>query len=1248
LSPPSSPFAALAAAVPARSELRNAITAATRRPEPECVAPLLALAELPPEAEGATAALARRLVAGLRAKQGGSARENLVQGLLQEFSLSSDEGVALMCLAEALLRIPDVATRDALIRDKIGRGDWRAHLGGSDSPFINAATWGLLVTGRLVATHEERGLANALTRVTARLGEPVIRKAVDLGMRLMGKQFVAGETVAEALENARQYEALGFTYSYDMLGEAAMTAADAQRYYTAYEAAIHAIGKAAAGRGVYAGPGISIKLSALHPRYSFAKRERALGELYPRLVALARLARGYEIGINVDAEEADRLEISLDLLEALCGEPGLEGWNGIGFVIQAYSRRCLHVVDWVADLARRTQRRLMIRLVKGAYWDAEVKRAQVDGLEDYPVFTRKVHSDLAYLACARRLLAAPAQIYPQFATHNAQTLASIHQMAGPWSPGQYEFQCLHGMGEPLYLQVVGPESQGKLARPCRIYAPVGTHETLLAYLVRRLLENGSNSSFINRIADPDVSVEDLVESPAAIVRANAQAEGGLGLPHPRIPPPRSLFAGLRPNSRGVDLADEQVVARLAQALSASAAQPATSEPTRRASEGERRGVPVRNPARPDEVVGTVSDADLDDVDAALEAAEGCAVDWQRRSPADRAACLERAADAMEAAMPRLMALAVREAGKTYANAVAEVREAVDFLRYYAHQARARLDNATHPALGPVACISPWNFPLAIFTGQVSAALAAGNPVIAKPAEQTPLIAAEAVRILHEAGVPREVLQLLPGPGERVGARLVKDERVRGVVFTGSTEVARLIQRTLALRLDPRGRPVPLVAETGGQNAMIVDSSALAEQVVADAVVSAFDSAGQRCSALRLLCVQEEVAERILDMLRGAMDELEMGDPARLSVDVGPVIDASARDMLSAHVEKMRARGKRVHQPALRGDAAAAGGTFMPPTLVEIDRVEDLEREVFGPVLHVLRYRRDSLPALVDAINGLGFGLTLGVHSRVDEAIEGIVARARVGNVYVNRNIVGAVVGVQPFGGEGLSGTGPKAGGPLYLLRLLAACPPEAAIEELRALDETGVEETLRGFQPSLAPFEALRQWARGARPALASYCDRLAAFSPAGAKALLPGPTGERNTYTVLPRRGVLCLAGEEGDLLAQLAVVLSTASRAVLPQSELGKRLAQQLPAAARGAIEFVVPQWWRAADFDAVLHHGSAQDRVEVVARVAGREGPIASVHGFDPGEPPDALERLLVERVVSVNTAAAGGNATLMSVG
>ena len=1229
------------ASIPPRTSLLKAVYAARRRPEPQAVPALLALAELPGAARAPAAELARRLVAGLRGRQMGISRENLVQVLLQEFSLSSEEGVALMCLAEALLRIPDPATRDALIRDKIGRGDWGAHLGQSDSAFVNAATWGLLVTGRLVATHDAAGLANGLTRVTAKFGEPLIRKAVDLAMRLMGRQFVCGETIAEALANARRFEAMGFRYSYDMLGEAAMTAQDAARFLAAYECAIAAIGAASAGRGVREGPGISLKLSALHPRYSYAKRERVLAELYPRLRALATAARARDIGLNIDAEESDRLELSLEIVERLCAEPALAGWDGIGFVVQAYLKRAPEVIDWAVETARRTRRRLMVRLVKGAYWDAEVKRAQVEGLDGYPVFTRKVHSDLSYLACAAKLLAAPEAVFPQFATHNAQTLASVFHMAGDFEPGRYEFQCLHGMGEPLYQQVVGPVAEGRLGVPCRIYAPVGTHETLLAYLVRRLLENGANTSFINRIADPKVSLDELVASPAEIVRRSAREEGAAGLAHPRIPLPRRLFGDLRPNSFGADLADESVLERLSASFAADAALPWSAEPTaREAAMAPPRE--VRNPADPADVVGVVRDATAEAVEASLRAAESAAAAWGATLPSDRAAGLERAADEMEACMPRLAGLAVREAGKTWANAVAEVREAVDFLRYYARQAR-RLANDTHPALGPVACISPWNFPLAIFAGQVGAALAAGNTVLAKPAEQTPLIAAEAVRILHAAGIPRGAVQLVPGPGETVGAALVADARVQGVVFTGSTEVARLIQRALAGRLGPAGRPVPLVAETGGQNAMIVDSSALAEQVVADALVSAFDSAGQRCSALRVLCVQDDVAGRVLAMLEGAMAELQVGNPARLAVDVGPVIDEAARAGILAHVEAMRSRGAPVRQvPA----PAPGAGHFVPPTLVEIASLAELEREVFGPVLHVLRYRRADLEMLVEGLNALGYGLTLGIHSRVDGKIEAIVRRARVGNVYVNRNMVGAVVGVQPFGGEGLSGTGPKAGGPLYLHRLLAECPPEAALEELRAIDAAGANEGLAAHASSLGPFAALRAWAAGSDARLAALCERLAALSPAGASVVLAGPTGERNSYALLPRRALLCLAGEERDLHAELALALSLGSQAVVPASAAA--LLARWPREARAAIRLAADWMAKEVEFDAALHHGTGAERREILAALARRPGPVVSLHGFAPGEEPLAAGRLVAERVVSVNTAAAGGNASLMTVG
>lgn len=1246
------PFLEFAQSIQPQSVLRASITSAYRRPETECVPVLLEQARLPQQQAQAALKMARQLAARLREQKVGSGREGLVQGLIQEFSLSSQEGVALMCLAEALLRIPDKATRDALIRDKISGANWQSHLGQSPSLFVNAATWGLLLTGKLVSTHNEAGLTTALTRIIGKGGEPLIRKGVDMAMRLMGEQFVTGETISEALANARKYEAQGFRYSYDMLGEAAMTDADARRYLASYEQAIHAIGQASRGRGIYEGPGISIKLSALHPRYSRAQHERVLGELYGRLKALTLLARQYDIGINIDAEEADRLEISLDLLERLCFEPELAGWNGIGFVVQGYQKRCPFVIDYLIDLARRSRHRLMIRLVKGAYWDSEIKRAQVDGLEGYPVYTRKVYTDVSYLACARKLLSVPDAIYPQFATHNAHTLAAIYQIAGHnYYPGQYEFQCLHGMGEPLYDQVVGPVADGKLNRPCRIYAPVGTHETLLAYLVRRLLENGANTSFVNRIADDNISLDELVADPVEQVERMHKEEGVLGLPHPRIPMPRALYGKTRVNSAGIDLSNEHRLASLSSALLHGTSERLVAEPMLGVdAAGGGATEPVRNPADHRDVVGQVTEASAADVEAALQAAVNAAPIWQATPPEARAAALERAADLMEAQMQPLMGVIMREAGKTFSNAIAEVREAVDFLRYYAVQVRQRFDNDSHRPLGPVVCISPWNFPLAIFTGQVAAALAAGNTVLAKPAEQTPLIAAQAVRLLREAGVPAGAVQLLPGRGETVGAALVGDARVKGVMFTGSTEVARILQRNLAGRLDAAGRPVPLIAETGGQNAMIVDSSALAEQVVADVVSSAFDSAGQRCSALRVLCLQEDVADRVLEMLKGAMAELAMGNPDRLSTDVGPVIDEEARANIVRHIDAMRAKGRRVHQSDANAvqSAACRHGTFVPPTLIELDSLDELEREVFGPVLHVVRYARPDLDALLDDINGTGYGLTLGVHTRIDETIEHIVNRAHVGNLYVNRNIVGAVVGVQPFGGEGLSGTGPKAGGPLYLHRLLSVCPQDAVLDTVRNEDVNGrpeLDATARKL--ALAAFDAYRQWAP-AVPGLSQWCERFAAASPAGLVATLPGPTGERNTYRLLPREAVLCLAQSEADLAMQLAAVLAVGGTAVWQRGDVADALHARLPKAVQSRVRLVAD--WNAAEvaFDSVLHHGDSDQLRAVCEQVAQRPGPIVGVQGLSHGDAGIALERLVMERSLSVNTAAAGGNASLMTIG
>ena len=1247
-----------------RSPLRLAITSASRRPEPEAVPPLVDQARLDPVQAAAAHALARRLATALRERKSTGGREGLVQGLLQEYALSSQEGVALMCLAEALLRIPDTATRDALIRDKISNGQWHEHVGRSPSLFVNAATWALLLTGKLVATHSESGLSSALTRLLGKGGEPLIRKGVDRAMRVMGEQFVTGETIGEALANARPLEAAGFRYSYDMLGEAALTAHDAARYLAAYEDAIGAIGRASAGRGVYAGPGISIKLSALHPRYSRSQVERVDAELYPILKRLAVQARGHDIGLNIDAEEADRLELSLDLLERLCFEPGLAGWNGIGFVVQAYQKRCPFVIDAVIDLARRSGHRLMVRLVKGAYWDSEIKRAQVEGQDDYPVYTRKAYTDVAYLACARRLLAAPELVYPQFATHNAHTLAAIHELAGGAAApvDRYEFQCLHGMGEPLYEQVVGPLAAGKLDRPCRIYAPVGTHETLLAYLVRRLLENGANTSFVNRIADTSIDIETLIEDPVVTVERMAASEGSaMGRPHPAILLPSAIYGAARVNSRGLDLSNEDQLDALAEVLRDGAAVAWTAEPLLAADAGDRDAVadvavhdtmmPVRNPANHDDIVGHVRESSPADVEDALAAATSAAASWAATPPSTRADALDRAAALLEADLPSLLGLLAREAGKTFPNAIGEVREAVDFLRFYAAEVRRDFTVETHLPLGPVVCISPWNFPLAIFTGQVAAALAAGNPVLAKPAEQTPLIAADMVRRLWRAGVPRDVVQLLPGRGETVGAALVGDARVQGVMFTGSTEVARLLQKRLAGRLNRDDRPVPLIAETGGQNAMLVDSSALAEQVVADVVASAFDSAGQRCSALRVLCVQDDAAERIVAMLKGAMAESRIGDPALLAVDVGPVIDREAQQSIEGHIARMRARGRAVFQSVhadLAGDAdPTARGTFVLPTLIEVNRLAELEREVFGPVLHLVRYRRRDLAAMIEQINATGYGLTLGVHSRIDETIAQVVAASHVGNVYVNRNMVGAVVGVQPFGGEGLSGTGPKAGGPLYLYRLLARRPVDAMARALASADGGEESSSFPSSAVDDAPVRALQQWAseRG-DAALAGHCAAFAASSRSGGASVLCGPTGESNLYSLRPREAVLCLADADADLLIQLAAVLAVGSRAVWPTE--AARLYAQLPSAARAQV--VLATDWTASStrFDAALHHGSADQLLAVNQRLAERRGPIVGVDGLRPGEAAISLERLVVERSLSVNTAAAGGNATLMTLG
>jgi RHH-type transcriptional regulator, proline utilization regulon repressor / proline dehydrogenase / delta 1-pyrroline-5-carboxylate dehydrogenase len=1037
---------------PAAEARRAALSAAYRGDEAEAVARVLEAAALPAEMRARIAARARVLVAEARQRRQGKGG---IDALLHQYALSTPEGVALMCLAEALLRIPDAATVDRLIRDKLAPADWARHLGRSDSLLVNASTWALMLTGRLLGGGSEEGdLGAALHRLLARSGEPVVRQAVTAALRVLARQFVMGRTIAEALERAKAPERGGYRHSYDMLGEAARTAADAARYFASYDAAIGAIGATVAGRDITAAPGISVKLSALHPRYEEAQRARVMRELAPLLAALAGRAKAAGIGFTIDAEEAERLDLSLDLLAGLAADPALAGWDGLGLAVQAYQKRALPLLDWLAALARDTRRRLMLRLVKGAYWDSEIKRSQERGLDGYSVYTRKLSTDVSYLACVRQILAAPDAFYGQFATHNAHTLAAVMELAG--ERADYEFQRLHGMGEALYEQVVGAD---KLGRPCRVYAPVGGHEDLLAYLVRRLLENGANTSFVNRLVDERAPIDEIVADPVARVAALAQKR------HPRIPLPRDLYGGERRNARGLDLADPTRLRALAGEMAVDAG-PWQAAPIIGGS--ERRGAPrpLRDPTDRRRVIGEVTEASAEQVAEAVAQAAAAAPGWDALPAAERAAALERAAELLEARLPRFMAMIVREGGRTLPDALAELREAVDYCRYYARRARAEFaaplalpgptgerNTLTLHGRGAFACIAPWNFPLAIFLGQVTAALAAGNAVLAKPAEQTPLVAAAAVRLLHEAGVPGDVLHLLPGDGPSVGARLAADPRVAGVAFTGSIETARAINRALAGRPGPI---IPLIAETGGQNALIVDSSALAEQVVGDVLASAFNSAGQRCSALRVLFLQEEIAPRMLAMLDGAMRELAIGDPGLIATDIGPLIDEAARDALLAHAARMGREGRLLTELLLPEDTRH--GCFFAPRAFEIERLSLLEHEVFGPILHVIRWPASGLDQVIEAIAATGYGLTLGIHSRIDETRRRVEERLRVGNTYVNRNMIGAVVGAQPFGGEGLSGTGPKAGGPHYLHRF--------ATERTLSIDTTasGGNATLLSLQ----------------------------------------------------------------------------------------------------------------------------------------------------------------------------------------
>lgn len=1012
--------------LPTFSPLRDAFLA----DESRTLNTLIPIAKLGPDANLRATATARTLVESVRARQ---QRHTGMQSFLTQYDLSSQEGVLLMCVAEALLRIPDAATADKLIKDKFSQGDWKKHLGASDSLLVNAGTWGMMLTGKLVSPTADSfaDVGGWLTRLAGKAGEPIVRASLRQGMKLMAEQFVMGRNINDALKRAASSDQAKYRHSYDMLGEAAMTADDAERYFIAYQDAIKAISTAVkAGQSVFEAPGISVKISALHPRYELAHRDRVMLELLPKLFKLAEMARDGGIGLTLDAEETERLELSLELFAAVYADPRFAGYEGLGLAVQAYQKRAVQVIDWLIALAAKHGRRMMTRLVKGAYWDTEIKRAQMQGFASYPVFTRKANTDVSYLACTAKMLARPDVFFSQFATHNAHTVATILERAGSGDKKHFEFQRLHGMGMELYEEVLASH-----AAACRVYAPVGSHEDLLPYLVRRLLENGANSSFVNRIADPDVSIDDVISDPIAACEGNPQKA------NTKLPLPRNLFMAAdvgRLNSAGFSFADVAATDLLYSAMDATLKRrDFVSQPL--IAGDAMRGAPMdaMSPTTL-EKIGVVEEADEQLLDLALSITSK----WPGMPADERAAILEKAADLLEAHRAFFMALCVREAGKTLPDALGEVREAVDFCRYYAALARQHFASP-HLMPGPTgesnelslhgrgvfASISPWNFPLAIFLGQVAAAFAAGNAVIAKPAEQTPIIAFEAVKLLLEAGMPKNAIALLPGRGEIIGAKLVSDERIAGVAFTGGTSTAQAINRSLANRTGPI---IPFIAETGGLNAMIADSSALPEQVVNDVIASAFNSAGQRCSALRILCVQKDIFPRLAILLEGAMQELRLGDPSRLDTDIGPVIDREAFDMLVAHRERMAQEFKSIGQTQLPRDIPA--GHFFAPCAFEIPAFDAIKSEVFGPILHVFAFEGEQLMDVVDAINASGYGLTLGIHSRIEETIRDIRARARVGNIYVNRNQIGAVVGVQPFGGEGLSGTGPKAGGPHYLFR----------------------------------------------------------------------------------------------------------------------------------------------------------------------------------------------------------------------
>ncbi|MFN2361555.1 MAG: bifunctional proline dehydrogenase/L-glutamate gamma-semialdehyde dehydrogenase PutA [Marinobacter sp.] len=1177
------------------------------------ISEMIAGAQLTQEERQAISARAAELVRNVRR----NAKSTIMEKFLAEYGLTTKEGVALMCLAEALLRVPDSTTINDLIEDKITSGEWGDHRGKAASSLINTATIALLMTSNLLKDSERQGVGETLRKLLKRMGEPVIRVVAGQAMKEMGRQFVLGRDIKEAQKAGEDYMKKGYTYSYDMLGEAARTDHDAQRYYNSYSDAIDSIARHCSG-DVRKNPGISVKLSALLARYEYGNKERVMKELVPRAKRLVKKAAAANMGFNIDAEEQDRLDLSMDIIEVLLSDPELAGWNGFGVVVQAYGKRASFMLDWLYGLAEKYDRRIMVRLVKGAYWDAEIKRAQVMGLDGFPVFTRKACSDVSFLSCSTKLLNMTDRIYPQFATHNAHSVSAILELARVRGEANYEFQRLHGMGESLHAQVMKESGV-----PCRIYAPVGPHRELLAYLVRRLLENGANSSFVNQIVDTSITPEQIAKDPIDSVR-----EMGKNISSDAIVHPFRIFGENRRNSKGWDITDPVAIEAIEKGRGAYKEHHWKGGPLIAGKVSGTEVQVVRNPANPDDLVGHVTWADEADVDTAITAANKGFESWSQVPVEERAAMLRKVADLYEENTYELFALTCREAGKSLSDAVAEIREAVDFAHFYANEGVRYKDSGE--ARGAIVCISPWNFPLAIFTGQILANLVAGNTVLAKPAEQTSLLAVRAVELMHQAGIPKDVIQLVPGTGATVGAGLTSDSRVSGVCFTGSTMTAKVIDRAMTENMEP---DAVMVAETGGLNAMIVDSTALPEQVVRDVLASSFQSAGQRCSALRMLYVQKDIADSLLNMLYGAMEELGIGDPWLLSTDVGPVIDDPSAKKIIDHCKKFENKGQLLKKLSIPHT-----GNFVSPAVLRVNGIEDMEEEIFGPVLHVATFDAKDIDKVVDDINAKGYGLTFGIHSRVDRRVDRIASRIKVGNTYVNRNQIGAIVGSQPFGGEGLSGTGPKAGGPQYVRRFMKG---EA---DQRTTESGGEKVDAKKLKNLIGKLDKMNTQEPKVRiETMKKVFDSVPEPLDAQAEEM-PGPTGESNILTNHARGTVLCLGPDKETAVEQMAMALAQGNKAVV----IALDVSDMVDRAARAGLPVVGMEGRLEADavetvdgFEAIVSCAKPTFLKPYRLALMKRDGallPLITEHKLD--------QRYVIERHLCVDTTAAGGNASLIA--